>query len=171
MLNGNGSAMRVSALAWLIDDMDTLMREAKKSAEITHNHPEGIKGAQAIAAAVFLARYSKNKEEIKKYIEDKFGYDLKRTVKFLQETYQFDVSCQGSVPEAIICFLESSDFEDCIRTSISIGGDSDTIASMAGAIAEAFYKKIPNEIISYSVKMISKNKKYMEVFEQFRNIA
>jgi ADP-ribosylglycohydrolase len=170
-LNGNGSAMRVSALAWLIDDMDTLMREAKKSAEITHNHPEGIKGAQAIAAAVFLARYSKNKEEIKKYIEDKFGYDLKRTVKFLQETYQFDVSCQGSVPEAIICFLESSDFEDCIRTSISIGGDSDTIASMAGAIAEAFYKKIPNEIISYSVKMISKNKKYMEVFEQFRNIA
>lgn len=168
---GNGSAMRVSALSWLINDMETLMEEAKKSAEITHNHPEGIKGAQAIAAAVFLARHGKGKDEIKKYIEENFGYDLKRTVKFLQETYQFDVSCQGSVPEAIICFLESSDFEDCIRTSISIGGDSDTIASMSGAISEAFYRKIPNEIISYSVKMISKNKKYMEVFEQFRNRA
>jgi ADP-ribosylglycohydrolase len=166
---GNGSAMRVSALSWLIDDMSTLMEEAKKSAEITHNHPEGIKGAQAIAAAVLLARKGNSKEEIKKYIEENFGYDLNRTVKFLNETYKFDVSCQGSVPEAIICFLESNDFEDCLRNAISIGGDSDTIASMASAIAEPFYKKIPNEIVSYSVKMISKNKKYMEVFEQFRN--
>lgn len=164
---GNGSAMRVSALAWLINDMDTLMEEAKKSAEITHNHPEGIKGAQAIAAAVLLARQEKSKEEIKKHIEDTFGYDLNRTVKFLNETYQFDVSCQGSVPEAIICFLESVDFEDCLRNAISIGGDSDTIASMACAIAETHYVHIKEELQKYAFEFLTKNQKFSNVFNQF----
>lgn len=164
---GNGSAMRVSALSWLIDDMDVLMEEAKKSAEITHNHPEGIKGAQAIAAAVLLARQEKTKEEIKQYIEDNFKYDLNRTVKFLNETYQFDVSCQGSVPEAIICFLESTDFEDCLRNAISIGGDSDTIASMACAIAEAYYIHIDEDIQKYALDFVFKNQRFSNVFNQF----
>lgn len=164
---GNGSAMRVSALSWLIDDMDILMEEAKKSAEITHNHPEGIKGAQAIAAAVLLARQEKTKEEIKQYIEDNFKYDLNRTVKFLNETYQFDVSCQGSVPEAIICFLESTDFEDCLRNAISIGGDSDTIASMSCAIAEAYYIHIDEDIQKYALDFVLKNQRFSNVFNQF----
>lgn len=166
---GNGSAMRVSALSWLIDDMDKLMEEAKKSAEITHNHPEGIKGAQAIAAAVLLARQRKTKEEIKNYIETTFGYDLNRTVKFLNETYDFDVSCQGSVPEAIICFLESIDFEDCLRNAISIGGDSDTIASMACAIAEAYYIKISPVLEEYAFEFLNKNQKFSNVFAQFND--
>lgn len=166
---GNGSAMRVSALSWLIDDMDKLMEEAKKSAEITHNHPEGIKGAQAIAAAVLLARQRKAKEEIKSYIETTFGYDLNRTVKFLNETYDFDVSCQGSVPEAIICFLESIDFEDCLRNAISIGGDSDTIASMACAIADAYYINISPVLEEYAFEFLNKNQKFSNVFAQFND--
>lgn len=164
---GNGSAMRVSSLAWLIDDMAELMDEAKRSAEITHNHPEGIKGAQAIAAAVFLARKKHTKEQIKEYIEKTFGYDLNRSVNSLVETYKFDVSCQGSVPEAIICFLESVDFEDSIRTAISIGGDSDTIASMAGAIAEAFYGFIPSRMHLYAIEKVSENTKCFDVLSQF----
>lgn len=164
---GNGSAMRVSALAWLINDMDELMVEAKKSAEVTHNHPEGIKGAQAVAACILLARQKRNKQEIKEFIERIFSYNLNRTVKSLVEIYQFDVSCQGSVPEAIICFLESTDFEDCIRTAISIGGDSDTIACMAGAIAEAHYNAIPNPIMDYFNLKIEENPKYKKVVQDF----
>lgn len=166
---GNGSAMRVSALPWLIDNANTLLEEAKKSAEITHNHPEGIKGAQAIAIAVYVAK-TEDKPAIKRVIENEFGYDLNRTVKYLQETYQFDVSCQGSVPEAIICFLESENYEDCIRNAISIGGDSDTIACMAGAIAEAYYKGVPMSIMSKAATVIAKtNTEYFKVIEQFRN--
>lgn len=170
---GNGSAMRVSALSWLIDDLDELMKEAEKSAEVTHNHPEGIKGAKAIAMAVWMARKGKNKEEIKVAISEHFGYDLTRTVEFLVDTYQFDVSCQGSVPEAVICFLESTDFEDCIRTAISIGGDSDTIASMAAAIAEAFYgiSKVPVPMELYAMGKIVQNQKYSDIFEQFLSNA
>lgn len=166
---GNGSAMRVSALSWLIDDLETLLDEAEKSAIITHNHPEGIKGAQAIAVSVWMARRGENKKKIKEAIEVKFGYDLNRTVKHLQEVYEFDVSCQGSVPEAIICFLESTDVEDCIRTAISIGGDSDTIASMATAIAEAYYLNVPIELTEYVVKHIDKSG-YRSVFDQFNDL-
>lgn len=164
---GNGSAMRVSSLAWLINDMDQLMDESKKSAEVTHNHPEGIKGAQAITAAVLLARHKNDKSQIKEYIEKTFGYDLNRTVKSLVETYEFDVSCQGSVPEAIICFLESTDFEDCIRTAISIGGDSDTIACMSCAIAEAFYGSIPSAIELYAFEKVNENNKFLAILKQF----
>lgn len=164
---GNGSAMRVSSLAWLIDDMETLMKEAKKSAEVTHNHPEGIKGAQAIAAAILMARQEHTKAEIKQYIQETFGYDLSTTVKSLVENYTFDVSCQGSCPQAIICFLESTDFEDCIRTAVSIGGDTDTIASMAAAIAEPYYGAIPDAIQKYAKEHIMKDEKFTQVFNDF----
>jgi len=136
---GNGSAMRVSPVGFAFNDLETVLTEAKKSAEVTHNHPEGIKGAQATAAAIFLARTGKSKEEIKSYIEEKFGYNLQRTIDEIRPNYRFDVSCQGSVPESIIAFLDSTDFEDAIRNAISIGGDSDTIACICGGIAQAFY--------------------------------
>jgi len=114
---GNGSAMRVSPIGFAFNDEKKVLDEAKKSAEITHNHEEGIKGAQAIAMCVFLARKSKTKKEIKKYVEYKFGYDLNQTIEEIRPNYKFDVSCQGSVPESIIAFMESTDFEDAIRTA------------------------------------------------------
>jgi len=158
---GNGSAMRVSPIGFAYDNETIILEEAKKSASITHNHEEGIKGAQAIAMAIFLARKGKSKQEIKEYIESKFDYDLNRTIDEIRPTYKFDVSCQGSVPESIIAFLESENFEDAIRTAISIGGDSDTIACMAGAISEAYYQAIPKEIID-------KTNEYLP--ERFQNI-
>jgi ADP-ribosyl-[dinitrogen reductase] hydrolase len=144
---GNGSAMRVSPIGWFFDTIEDVLEQAKKSAEVSHNHPEGIKGAQAVAAAVYLARNGKSKSEIKEYITHNFSYDLDRTIDEIRPIYEFDVSCQGSVPEAIIAFLESTDFENAIRLAISIGGDSDTIACITGALAEAYYKEIPNDII------------------------
>ena len=144
---GNGSAMRVSPVAYYSESLYEVLEEAKKSAEVTHNHPEGIKGAQAIAAAIFLARNGESKEVIKKYIEQAFEYDLSRSIEQLREEFTgFDVTCQGSVPHAIIAFLNSTDFETAIRLAIYLGGDSDTIACMAGSIAEAFYKEIPFSI-------------------------
>jgi ADP-ribosylglycohydrolase len=143
---GNGSAMRVSPVGWYCDTIDDVLTEARKSAEITHNHPEGVKGAQAVAAAVYLARIGKSKAEIKKFIVDTFGYDLDRTIEKIRPGYDFDVSCQGSVPEAIIAFLESTDFVNAVRLAVSIGGDSDTIACITGGIAEAFYQNIPDHI-------------------------
>ncbi|NET42954.1 ADP-ribosylglycohydrolase family protein [Okeania sp. SIO2B3] len=143
---GNGSAMRVSPVGFAFNDLETVLIEAKKSAEITHNHPEGIKGAQATAAAIFLARTGKSKDEIKSYIESNFNYNLSQTLAEIRPVYKFDVSCQGSVPQAIICFLESTDFEDAIRNAISIGGDSDTIACITGGIAQAFYGALPEFI-------------------------
>ncbi len=136
---GNGSAMRVSALGWFFDTLEETERVAKISAEITHNHPEGIKGAQATAAAIWMARNGKRKDQIKHYIETKYGYDLDRTWEFLNQHYGWDASCQGTVPEAIIAFLESNDFEDAIRLAVSMGGDSDTLACITGGIAEAYY--------------------------------
>jgi ADP-ribosylglycohydrolase len=125
---GNGSAMRVSPVGWFCNSIDAVLAEAKKSAEVTHNHPEGIKGAQAVAAAVYLARTGKSKNEIKQFIADRFGYNLDRTIAEIRPDYKFDVSCQGSVPQAIIAFLESDNFENAVRLAVSIGGDSDTIA-------------------------------------------
>lgn len=148
---GNGSAMRVSAVGWFFDTLEETERVAKISAEITHNHPEGIKGAQSTAAAIWMARNGKSKEEIKEYIQTKYGYNLSRSWKQLNETYAWDSSCQGTVPEAIICFLESEDFEDSIRKAVSIGGDSDTLACINGGIAEAFYKEIPREMSERTV--------------------
>jgi len=150
---GNGSAMRVSPIGWYCNNIDDVLSEAKKSAEVTHNHSEGIKGAQAAAASVFLARTGKSKNEIKRFITDNFGYDLNRTINEIRPLYQFDESCQGTVPEAIIAFLESKNFENAIRLAVSIGGDSDTIAAITGGIAEAFYRKIPEDITDF-VKVI-----------------
>ncbi len=136
---GNGSAMRVSPAGWMADDLEGTRRLARWTAEVTHNHPEGVKGAESVASAIFLARTGCSKAEIKGYIETEFGYDLDRTCDEIRPDYEFDVSCQGSVPESIIAFLEGEDFEDVIRNAVSLGGDSDTIAAMAGSIAEAFY--------------------------------
>lgn len=144
---GNGSVMRVSAVGWAFDTLDETLRVAELSASITHNHIEGIKGAQATAAAIFLARNGKTKSEIKAYIEEQFGYDLHRTCDEIRPHYQFEESCQRTVPEAIVAFLDSSDFENAIRLAVSLGGDSDTLACITGGIAEAFYKKIPEEIV------------------------
>ena len=137
---GNGSAMRVSPCAWVAKSLDEALFLAEKSAIVTHNHPEGIKGAKAVAAAIWMARNGSTKEEIKAYIESTFEYNLSRTIKEIKEAgYDFDSTCQGSVPESIIAFLESEDYEDCIRKAIWLGGDADTQAAIAGSIAEAFY--------------------------------
>ena len=150
---GNGSAMRVSPVGFAFDSLDEVLREAAASAAVTHNHPEGIKGAQAVAAAIFLARLgggpvrAKTKTEIKEYIESSFGYDLSATLDEIRPGYHFDETCQGSVPQSIIAFLESNDYEDAIRKAVSIGGDSDTIACIAGGIAQAYYGVIPGFII------------------------
>ncbi len=140
---GNGSAMRVSPVGWFFDSLEKTMEVAKLSAEITHNHPEGIKGAQATAAAIFLARTGKTKEEIRSFIEDTFGYELQKSWDYWHPIYRWDETCQGTVPQAIIAFLDSTDFEDAIRKAVSLGGDSDTLACITGGIAEAFYKEIP----------------------------
>lgn len=144
---GNGSAMRVSPVAWAFDSQDDVLREAARTAECTHDHPEGIKGAQATALAVFLARSGEDKESIRRRISEHFGYDLSRTVDEIRPGYSFDVTCQGSVPEAIIAFLDSHSYEDALRNAISLGGDSDTQACIAGAVAEAYYKDIPAEFL------------------------
>lgn len=136
---GNGSAMRVSAAGWLGDTLEETLRLAKLSAEVTHNHPEGIKGAQATAAAMFMARNRKSKEEIREFIENKFGYDLNKSMKDIVSKGHGEEICQVTVPQALVCFLLSDSYIDCIRKSVSIGGDSDTIACIAGGIAEAFY--------------------------------
>lgn len=136
---GNGSAMRVSSVAWLYDDLAAVLQQAALTAEVTHNHPEGIKGAQATAAAIFLSRTGADKRQIKAYIAEQFGYDMNRSVAEIRPHYRHVESCQESVPEAIIAFLEGNDFEDVIRTAVSLGGDSDTIAAIAGSIAEAYY--------------------------------
>lgn len=136
---GNGSAMRVSSAGWLYETLEETLHAARLTAEVTHNHPEGIKGAEATAAAIFLARNGKSKEEIKDYIVKNFGYDLDTTLDEIRPSYYMDETCQGSVPQAIRAFLEGCDYESTVRLAVSIGGDSDTIACIAGGIAEAFY--------------------------------
>ncbi len=143
---GNGSAMRVSPVGFAFETLDQVLHEARCSAQVSHNHPEGIKGAQASALAVFLARKQESRSTIRKKIAQRFQYDLARTVESIRPHYRFDVSCQGSVPEAIIAFLDSNDYESAIRNAISLGGDSDTLACIAGGIAHAFYRKIPDYI-------------------------
>lgn len=142
--SGNGSAMRVSPIAWAARDLDWALQEAALSASATHDHPDGIAGAQAVIAAVFLARQGRTKEGIRSEITRRFDYDLNRSLSAIRPSYIFNASCKGSVPEAIIAFLESRDFEDAIRKAISLGGDSDTIAGITGAIAHAFYGSIPD---------------------------
>lgn len=142
---GNGSAMRVSSAGWLFDDLETVRKMARFSAEVTHNHPEGIKGAEAVASAIFLARTGSTKAEIKAYIEDNFHYDLSRTCDEIRPAYHHVETCQETVPEAITAFLEGNSFEDVIRTAVSLGGDCDTLTCIAGSMAEAFYG-VPEEL-------------------------
>lgn len=143
---GNGSAMRVSAAGWLCLTLEETEHLAKLTAEVTHNHPEGIKGAQATAGAIFLARNGKSKDEIQEYVTGKYGYDLSRTCDEIRPGYYHVESCQKTVPEAITAFLEGTDFEDVIRTAVSLGGDCDTLTCIAGGIAEAFYG-VPGELV------------------------
>lgn len=162
---GNGSAMRVSPVGWAFNTLEETLAAAKQSAEVTHNHPEGIKGAQATAACIFLARTGKSKGEIKEYVEKTFGYNLSRTCDEIRPTYKFDETCQGTVPESIIAFLESVDFEDSIRLAVSLGGDADTMGAITGAIAEAYYKEIPEYIVTEVMKRLPDEfKKVMERF-------
>ena len=162
---GNGSAMRVSAAGWLFDTLDKTLEMAKVTAEVTHNHPEGIKGAQATAAVIFLARTGHSKPEIKQYVEQTFGYDLNRTCDEIRPTYHHVETCQETVPEAIIAFLESVSFEDALRNAVSLGGDSDTLACITGGIAEAFYG-MPQELRDETLKRLPED--IREGYELFR---
>ena len=143
---GNGSAMRVPPVAYAFESLDEVLAEAARSAEVTHNHPEGIKGAQAIAAAVFMARRGGTKPEIKQAVERMFGYDLGGSIDALRPAYVFDETCQETVPAALLAFLESNDYEDALRKAISLGGDADTLACITGAVAEAHYGGVPGHI-------------------------
>ena len=161
---GNGSAMRVSAVAWIYDDLESVRRMARLSAEVTHNHSEGLKGAEATASAIYLARTGKTKAEIKDYIEKNFGYDLNRTCDEIRPDYRHVESCQETVPEAITAFLEGESFEDVIRTAVSLGGDCDTLTCIAGAMAEGLYG-VPEELKQECRKRLSKN--LLEVLNRF----
>ncbi len=138
--------MRVSPVGWAFDRLEDALEQSRDYTQITHNHPEGIKGAQATTAAIFLARTGRSKEEIRDFIESSFNYDLSRRLDEIRPAYGFDISCQGTVPQAIRAFIESNDFEDAIRNAISLGGDSDTLACITGGIAEAFYGGVPRSI-------------------------
>jgi ADP-ribosylglycohydrolase len=164
---GNGSAMRVSPVGFAGTSLDDVLQEAEKTAAVTHNHPEGIKGAQATAAAIFLARQGRSKTDIRTYITEQFGYDLHRTVDEIRPTYSFNESCQGTVPEAIVAFLDSTDFEDAIRNAVSLGGDSDTLTCITGGIAEAFYSDIPEHIRQSVWERLDEPLK--QVVEEFRD--
>lgn len=153
---GNGSAMRVSAAGWLYDSLEKTRVVAKATANVTHNHPEGIKGAEATASAIFMARNGSSKEEIKKYIENEFHYDLNRTLDEIRPSYHMDETCQKTVPEAIIAFLEAKDFEDAIRNAVSLGGDTDTLGAITGSIAEAYYG-IPEWLMTECRKRINRD--------------
>ena len=162
---GNGSAMRISPVGFAFDTVKEVLQQAKKSAEVTHNHPEGIKGSQAAALAIYLARTQNSRETIQKEISDRFDYDLTRTITEIRPRYQFNVSCQGTVPEAIIAFLESENFEHAIRLAVSLGGDSDTLACITGGIAQAYYGKIPKDIITEVRKRLPKE--FIEIVDDF----
>lgn len=153
---GNGSAMRVSSAGWLYDTLEETRHIARLTAEVSHNHPEGIKGAEATGSAILLARTGKNKDEIFDYIVNEFGYDLSRTCDEIRPTYRHVETCQQTVPEAITAFLEGNDFEDVIRTAVSLGGDCDTLTCIAGGIAEAYYG-VPDEMRKECLKRLPKD--------------
>jgi len=164
---GNGSAMRVSPVGYAFNTAEDVLREAKRSAEVTHNHPEGIKGAQATALAIFMARTGKTKDDIREVIKKGFEYNLDRTCDQIRPTYEFEGTCQGTVPEAIIAFLDSISFEDAIRKAVSLGGDSDTLACITGGIAQAFYKSIPAEMVERTMATVPKDLR--DTIDEFNN--
>ncbi|MDP2815025.1 MAG: ADP-ribosylglycohydrolase family protein [Erysipelotrichaceae bacterium] len=161
---GNGSAMRVSPISYWKDTLEEVLELATQTTKVTHNHPEGVKGAKAIASVIFLARSGRSKNEIKKHVEETYHYDLSETTDSIRSWYEFDVTCQGSVPQAIRCFYEASDFEDAIRLAISIGGDSDTIACMAGSMAEAYF---PIEVKIKQKTLNRLPREFVNVFHSF----
>lgn len=165
---GNGSAMRVSAAGWLYDSLEKTRVVAKATANVTHNHPEGIKGAEATASAIFMARNGSSKEEIKKYIENEFHYDLNRTLDEIRPSFHMHETCQKTVPEAIIAFLEAKDFEDAIRNAVSLGGDTDTLGAITGSIAEAYFG-IPEALRSECRNRI--NKDMRDVVDTFYSLV
>lgn len=160
---GNGSAMRVSACGFAFPTMEETLKMARLSAEITHNHPEGIKGAEATAAAIFMARHHHSKEEIRQYITEHFGYDLNQTYQELLPTYRFYGSCQETVPQALIAFFDSNDYESAIRQTVSLGGDADTMGAITGAVAAAFYGGIPEEIYDFTMSRLPNDLKEIVV--------
>lgn len=162
---GNGAGMRVSPVGFAFDTVDEVLEEAERTAAISHNHPEGINGARAVALAVFLARTERDKPLIRKEIASRFGYDLERTVEEIRPSYRFDVSCRGSVPEAIVSFLDSESWEDAVRNAVSLGGDSDTLACMAGGIAEAYYGPPAREIVAHVRELLPDD--LWEITERF----
>ena len=164
---GNGSAMRVSSAGWLFDTLEETRHMAKLTAEVTHNHPEGIKGAEATACAIFLARNGRSKEEIREYIISEFGYDLSRTCDEIRPGYHHVETCQKTVPEAVTAFMEGTDFEDVIRTAVSLGGDCDTLTCIAGGMAEAFYG-VPEEMIEEGRKRLPDD--MLAVLDRFSGI-
>jgi ADP-ribosylglycohydrolase len=151
---GNGSAMRVSPVAYAFGSLEEIMREAKSSADVTHNHPEGIRGAQATAAATFLAIHGASKHEIRREIEQRFGYDLSRSVEEIRPTYKFNESCQETVPEALAAFLDSDNYEHAVRLAISLGGDADTLACITGGIAAPFYGGVPKDLAATALRIL-----------------
>ncbi|MEW5722440.1 MAG: ADP-ribosylglycohydrolase family protein [Thermodesulfobacteriota bacterium] len=162
---GNGSAMRVSPVGFAFDSVERVLAEAKKSAQVTHNHPEGIKGAQATALAIYLARTGADKNEIRNEVSGRFGYRLDRTLDEIRPHYYFHVSSQRSVPESILCFLEATDFEDALRNAVSLGGDADTMACIAGGLAEAFYRTIPPDIVRETRRRLPEE--FLEIIDRF----
>lgn len=161
---GNGSAMRVSSAGWLYDTLEETLEMARISAAVTHDHPEGIKGAQAVAAAIYMARNGSSKKEVKEYITAEFGYDLSRTCDEIRPEYHHIETCQATVPEAFAAFLEGESFEDVIRTAVSLGGDCDTLTCIAGSMAEAFYG-VPEELISECRSRVTPD--MLEVIDRF----
>jgi ADP-ribosylglycohydrolase len=164
---GNGSAMRVSPVGFAFDDEKTVLDQARRSAEVTHNHPEGVKGAQATALAIFRARAGWDMLEIRADIARRFGYDLDRTIADIRPGYHFDVSCQGSVPEALIAFLDSDGYEETVRKAVSLGGDGDTQACIAGGVAQAFYGGIPDAVAQEARKRLPKE--FLDLLAKFEN--
>ena len=162
---GNGSAMRVPPVGFAYDSVNDVLHHAKRTAEVTHNHPEGIKGARATALAIYMARAGESKDAIRKEITERFSYNLDRTIDEIRPNYKFDITCQGSVPESIIAFLDCDSWEDAVKKSISLGGDADTMACITGGIAQAYYKEIPENIIEDVTNKLSPGLR--EVLDEF----
>jgi ADP-ribosylglycohydrolase len=163
---GNGAAMRVSPVGFAFDTIEEVLAGAERSAAVTHNHPEGIRGAQATAAAVLYARRSRDKDEMRRNLESRFGYDLSARLDDLRPTYRFNETCQHTVPQALIAFLESNGYEDAIRNAISLGGDADTLACITGGIAEAYYGGVPEEIAGPGMRLL--DERLTTVLHRFR---
>jgi ADP-ribosylglycohydrolase len=163
---GNGAAMRVSPVGFAFETMEEVLAWSEQSAAATHNHPEGIRGAQATAAAIYLARRVRDKDEIRRTLEAQFGYDLGARLEEIRPTYGFDETCQRTVPQALTAFFESTSFEDAIRNAISLGGDADTLACITGGIAEAYYGGVPEDLVSPVRAML--DKRLLEVVDRFR---